>query len=471
MSTAIVKHTFLSESISANNDSKYHAKSLMKSERKIHEVRDLVVEDTFAVGSSIKSYPPSPPECKLLTTLSPSDHLDQLLDSFNRFSRDNPELSLAAIRVGQEVLRFIAKPDRQHECEEFSGVWREEFEAIVRFIEDNHNFGLKPRLSYIDTDSTLIVEMPSAVHEAPLIALHSAFTCFFDNLPFNRASINANVLSNIEASDSLVPDLRVSFQNMQDVTAEVVIPIIGETAFSQHIDALMEKFKMALAANPSLLTLIMAVVTERARYSSPAKNSPARLAFMRDGSIRSAKDFIAGSNVLPTLDVPVVVEGHTWCSVESVEFVVWVRGDEAINLETRDPALMAEGTLYPVDNMDSVMDMIQKGVEAMREQIISMAKAIDPDVDVVALQDPTIKFRIRKDDIITKIAGAMRETAYRRYAAWYKKASKAVKRKATSEQLQIKSGPPATNTRAKTKAKRRAGTSRNGSGPSRRRGT
>jgi len=117
------------------------------------------------------------------------------------------------------------------------------------------------------------------------------------------------------------------------------------------------------------------------------------------------------------------------------------------------------------------VDMIQKGVDALRGQIISMSLAIDPDVDVVALQDPAIKFRIRKGDIITKIAGAMRETAYRRYSAWYEKASKAFKRKATFEQLPPTIGPPATNTRAKTKAKRRMGASRGGVRLPRRKGT
>jgi hypothetical protein len=106
--------------------------------------------------------------------------------------------------------------------------------------------------------------------------------------------------------------------------------------------------------------------------------------------------------------------------------------------------------------MDSVLDMIQKGVNLLREQIISMALAIDPDEDSVALRDPNIKFRIRKGDIITKIAGAMRETAYRRYSAWYAKASKALKRKSSFQQLQPIMGPPAHNTRAKAKGRRRA---------------
>jgi len=124
---------------------------------------------------------------------------------------------------------------------------------------------------------------------------------------------------------------------------EVLVPIIGETAFSQHTGALMDKFQEVLDADPSIIMAIMAVVTKSKHYSSPAKGSPLQMALMRDGLIRLAKDFITGSNVLPTLNAPVIVEGHTWCSVKLVMFKVWVRGDEVIDLETHDPAFVVEG--------------------------------------------------------------------------------------------------------------------------------
>jgi hypothetical protein len=85
--------------------------------------------------------------------------------------------------------------------------------------------------------------------------------------------------------------------------------------------------------------------------------------------------------------------------------------------------------------MAPVLAMMGKGVNKIRERLISLCKEIDVDVDVNALQNPNIVFNVRKEEIITKIAGAMRETAYRRYSAWYKKASKAPKRKASVAQL------------------------------------
>lgn len=64
--------------------------------------------------------------------------------------------------VCQEVFRFIAQLDRPHECGvgarctcivrailtitvtslEFCGIWRVEYEALVRFIDEARNFGL-----------------------------------------------------------------------------------------------------------------------------------------------------------------------------------------------------------------------------------------------------------------------------------------------------------------------------------------
>jgi hypothetical protein len=85
--------------------------------------------------------------------------------------------------------------------------------------------------------------------------------------------------------------------------------------------------------------------------------------------------------------------------------------------------------------MAPVLAMMEKGVNAIRERLISLCKEIDDNVNVNALQDPTIVFRVRKEDITTKIVGAMHKTAYCHYLVWYKKASKAAKHTASVAQL------------------------------------
>jgi hypothetical protein len=199
-------------------------------------------------------------------------------------------------------------------------------------------------LTYFDDDSILIVEMPSAVHEAPLVALHTALTCFFASIPYDRQAINVNVLSNIEASDSLVPDMRISLQNMYAEDADVIIPGLAETAFSQHRDALVDKLEDAIIENPSLLLVIAAVVCEDAPYRSPKRGSDTGRALLQDPMKRRAKDFVSATG-RPALNAPVVVEGHTWCSISSVWFKVWVRGDHPIDIFSDDNTLVADGVM------------------------------------------------------------------------------------------------------------------------------
>jgi len=104
MSPAIVEYTLstLSKSTAVNRDYTYDANSLMKSKTKTHEI--LAAEDAFAVGSSIHNSPPSAQKRKRLSTLFPPDRLHHLLDSFNWFSRDNPELSPAGKHPTQYTL-------------------------------------------------------------------------------------------------------------------------------------------------------------------------------------------------------------------------------------------------------------------------------------------------------------------------------------------------------------------------------
>lgn len=199
---------------------------------------------------------------------------------------------------------------------------------------------------YFDDDSTLIIEMPSAVHEAPLVALHTALTCFFENIPYNRQAVNINILSNIEASDSHVPDMRISFQNMLHSGAEVLIPGIAETAFSQHYDTLLDKLEDTIEDNLSLLLLIAAVIIEDAPYRSPKRGSDTGRALLRDPSKRSSKNFVSTTGP-PALNAPVIIENHTWCSISSVWFKVWVRGNDPIDLYSNDPALVADGVMSP----------------------------------------------------------------------------------------------------------------------------
>jgi hypothetical protein len=186
--------------------------------------------------------------------------------------------------------------------------------------------------------------MPSAVHEAPLVPFHAAFTCFFGSIDFNRSLLNVCVLCNTEASSTnpVIPDLRVSIQDMSDTKKKVYVSVLGETSLSQNRRTLLKKFRNAIKLNPGLLMAIMAEIDETTGYRSPKKKSCA-MTMLRETSPRSSDDFNDATGTLPALNNPVKVEGHTWCSIRSVRFKVWVRGVEPIDLDTTDKSLVACG--------------------------------------------------------------------------------------------------------------------------------
>jgi hypothetical protein len=157
--------------------------------------------------------------------------------------------------------------------------------------------------------------------------------------------INVNFLTNIEQDDA-IPDLRISIQNVRDRQLTLIIPAIGESAFSQHLTPLYFKLKTAVAANPALLMVIVAVVQELRPYFSPERHSTAYNVLLNEPR-RSWDDFhLSADGGDPALDRPIVVEGHTWASLKSVRFKVWLRGAQAIDIDSVDPNLVADGVMF-----------------------------------------------------------------------------------------------------------------------------
>ncbi|KAG2359129.1 hypothetical protein BDR07DRAFT_1488639 [Suillus spraguei] len=402
------------------NCASYKIRSTTASSRKPGQVEcelDPVAEGSLTAhtGDIVRPTSLGARHSTVLAPTSTSRQLRDLLDSFNRFAQGKSGISASSERIIKTVLIFIGKPGCKAECAEFSGVGPNEYELLEQFFDES---GLKPKLSYITEESTLIVEMPSAIHEAALVPLNDALICFFNSIDFDSSIVNVRVLCNTETSsiNHTIPDLRVSLQGMMDTEKEVFVSVLGETTFSQHRRSVLKKFRNAIALNPGLLMAIMAEIQEINAYRSPTKKSCAA-AMLREKSPRSSNAFNAATGTLPALHNPVKVEGHTWCSIGSIAFKVWVRGMQPIDIDTTDRNLVACGTLYPVEDMGAAHAMIQKGVREIREQLIRLYQKYEPGIDADAMRAPP--FILRNNKIVTAIAGSMSETAHRRYTAWY----------------------------------------------------
>ncbi|KAG2740760.1 hypothetical protein P692DRAFT_20752597, partial [Suillus brevipes Sb2] len=282
------------------------------------------------------------------------------------------------------------------------------------------------RLTYNHKERTLLVEMPSAIHEAPMAAIQCDFLDFFSALPFPKTLVNTNVLTGI-TSKSTIPDLRISLQSIADYRFSVIVTGLGETAFSQGLLPMYHKLRTAVEVYPSLLLVLAAAVNEIRPYHAPRAGSPAWNTLLFEPTIRSQEDFLAGVGTdPPALNRPVVIEGHTWLSVAMVQMKAWIRlgdvdVDGHIDIDTVNPNEVAEGTFYPTNSMDNVLAIIERGANMIRERLIILCQDIQPNIDVRPLRDPNITFRFNLDLLRTKLVGAMGETAYDRYEEWYTK--------------------------------------------------
>ncbi|KAG1851059.1 hypothetical protein DFJ58DRAFT_729040 [Suillus subalutaceus] len=410
-----------------------------------------VVEPTTTPTAKQLSYPPKQPIKPGAASHggTDSDRLTCLLESFSRATRG--KISTLGQSVCRKILTFIANPNRGREYMQFCGVYSEEYSELLRFIEDTSYISSKPRFSYIPEDHILLVEMPSALHEAPFAGFKDVFSNFFASLPYDRKVVNIEILNTVSISSGVSPDQRISFHKLGSRRSnKFIYTMIGETALSQDVDSLLTKLRKAVAANPQLLLIIMILIEEQNPFHSPLWNSLASRRLLQQPFHQESGDFLAQSDddSVAALNVPVSILGHKWCSVGSISFKVWVRGDDPIDIDTDDVSLMAEGTLYPVENMDAVNNMIETGARALQRGLALFTQEINPDIDIHAIQDPSIPFHLDISMIRTKLVSAMEETAYSRYRVWYDEAIR--KRKVdVIEGNAGEASTPAANTRSR----------------------
>ncbi|KAG2118356.1 hypothetical protein BD769DRAFT_1672325 [Suillus cothurnatus] len=443
--TTIVKNscytTYLLPDIARRTNSKSAGKE--KTTEPKNKLRSVSDEPTgYSVVEGTQSTTSEPPPTGRAEQSNPtvipvtaraSKRLELLVRCFNSA---NPEISPSGQRACNGALQFIS--DHSTECAEFFAVGPVEYTKLQQFIEHS---GVKARLTYIQKERTLVVEMPSALHKAPMAAIQNAFLQFFAKFPLPKRTLNINVCS-------------------------VIITGLGETAFSQGIVPLYKKLRTSVEVNPSLLLVLAAIIDETHQYHAPLPGSSAWKTLLYEPTMRLRDVFFAGAGVEPpALNRPMIVEGHTWCSIAMVRFKVWIKlggvqvDDHAINIDTNDPNEVAEGIFYLTNNMGVVLTMIERGADAIKQRLIALCQEIQPNVDVCLLEDPNITFRLDLDDLDYKLVGAMAETAYERYQAWYTTTPRPRGTKRNADKLGVSDiqpdlSGPASGTHSKTRKKR-----------------
>ena len=185
------------------------------------------------------------------------------------------------------------------------------------------------------------------MHEFLLTDLEWAIIPTVLQLPINREMLCTTLESKFPLQSlhgsMLTPDLSLMVMALEQTMLGCKNPqvlAIVECAFSQDKAVLREKIKKELAARPEMVLVIVIIVNETQDYHGPEEESEAWHVFSSEKETQDINSFLSISQ----LDVdstapdpnfnedsfvlkPVIVAGHQWCGVASVEYCVWVKSD------------------------------------------------------------------------------------------------------------------------------------------------
>ncbi|KAG2130267.1 hypothetical protein DEU56DRAFT_757938 [Suillus clintonianus] len=350
------------------------------------------------------------------TTISLNPLFDDDDDSLQRFLRYHQLTS-----NGRNILKELTKlPPETGRIMEFHDVGAREYEVIEEVLGQTGRVS-KPRLTYDYEKHSLLVEMPSAIHEAPFDCLKESLGVAMSLLPYEHDLIYLMIHMNSSLSvnrKSVTPDICITVTAAKGPTQTMLVPFIGECACSEDKDHAILKLKNTIAAHPHAKMAVLSLVHEAQPYSSPDDDSFASETFSKLKEPLPLEEFI--TERLPPC-MPITVADHSCCYISSVEFFVWVRGDDEdiIDLDNDDADHMAHGTLLPHIKMDAVKAMLTRGVGKIRDSFVSFSKQLNPEIDCTELEEAVITLPTRWNDYVIALNNGADVTAWRRYQTWH----------------------------------------------------
>lgn len=222
-----------------------------------------------------------------------------------------------------------------------------------------------------------------------------------------------------------MPDMSMSLFPVEERPNEVLIPFFGECAFSETDAHVFQKAENMVLAHPEVKCVTVVLVHEATEYAPPDQESTVSKALF-GGTDSNPKplalgEFLDRRNTPRSFGEPIVIGGHTWCHLSSVEFFLWVKRDDEspINVRSEDPAGMAYETLVPEIDMDAVTEMLERGLTKIRDFFVAFQKKLEPSLNCTALAEAKVRSRANWVLASKRIMTASEVTAHTRYLTWY----------------------------------------------------
>ncbi|KAI5981203.1 hypothetical protein EDD15DRAFT_2380117 [Pisolithus albus] len=175
-------------------------------------------------------------------------------------------------------------------------------------------------------------------------------------------------------------------------------PLIEECTFSQPCQKVFIKVTMLIAACPEVLLVVIVLINESPHYQSPSEKSLAWRMFASHQDSLGLTDFMSlcdvnsgDADVDEDFMVPLVVAGHTWCHISSVDYYVWLKctpntgpeGSSPVSMIRVDPDTAVKqsdwsvhGELPRNKNLDNFDRLLNKGLEMIQLDIMQFCQEI-----------------------------------------------------------------------------------------------
>ncbi|KAG1889935.1 hypothetical protein F4604DRAFT_1673454 [Suillus subluteus] len=312
---------------------------------------------------------------------------------------------------GRRILKEITKENSETgRVMEFHGVEAREYNTLQNVLEEKGR--VKPRLTYDYIEHVLLVDMPSAIHEVPFTKLKDSFASTLKLFPYNHKiiclDVNMNLALKIQGK-SVTPDISITMMKAKGLLNKLLVLLIGECTCSDTVANALRRMRRTIKAHPKVAMAILAVVREVKVYECPQEGSVASETLSTSETPMLLDQFITEEF---SLGEPVQITGHDWCHLRSVEYMM----------------------LFPEISMDTVMNMIQRGLEKVKDIFVNFTQCLDETIDVTRLKEAPVIFSIDWDDTVSLMNGAVHSTSYAQYLNWH------VDVQAKTEPQQIKAG-------------------------------
>jgi len=312
---------------------------------------------------------------------------------------------------------------------------RSQFDTLSDCISRHESLFERPRLSFFQ--GIIIMEWPTPVHEAPVIALAKLLIRQTDAIPFPSVAVDILVHHNspmkaLETENEYIPDTSLSF--LSKVRPRLHnYQLILEVAFTQTLEDVLKKVKNTLESFPEILVVLILDISER-QCPRPKSGDAAWEFFRNHGGTMTLDAFLAGNGTEGSVGNPVRSGGHDWCCIENVDYHVWVRdglSGPKINIDITDGAHYAHGSLPSKMGMDHIETLLGQGFDLIKDSLIAFCQELvntsHISVDFDALRNHVVSFPPSWCFFEDEFKGAVECTAHERYTTWYNKVFRGTK--------------------------------------------